>query len=938
MMKMKKISKKITELSERIQFLEQELEHQKTINIEKERIIKQCKSEDHNYKAVLEQSGDGIVITDNEGRIEFWNESMFKITGFRESEVLDICIWDIQLQLIPKELRTNDLLDQLRNSFHVIVNSDSQFINAREQKIINRKGKEIVLQDSTFLIKGRKNKLGAILRDITEQKKVEEFLKRSRENLHITLQSIGDGVIVTDENGFVSNMNPVAEELCGWKLKKAIGRHLPEVFHIVNAKTGKKKLINPVTKVLKTKRSAGKTNHTILISKNGWEYHISHSASPIKGTSGEIFGVVLVFSDISEQYAQEEALIESERSKSILLSNIPGIAYRCAFDKDWTMEFISEGIYEISGYKEKDILLNSKISFNQLIAPEYQEKIWNLWVDVVKKKKKFLFEYEIITKSGQRKWVWEQGVPIFDSKGNTVALEGLIIDISQRKKSEEELRIFMEATLNSSDAIGISKPDGKHYYENIAFTKLFGNNTGDSPSETIFVDKELGRHIFNQIKKGEKWEGEVKMYNAQNSIIDVLLRAYAAKNSEGEITALVGVHTDISQQKKSEAQLIEAKERAEKSDKLKSVFLANMSHEIRTPMNGILGFADLLRDNNLSNEEQLEYIDIIQKSGNRLLEIINNLIDISTIEAGLEKIHYDKNTIRNLISDIISFYKTDAKKKGIKLLVNDPSSIQNISLFFDSSKLYSVLSNLVSNAIKYSCGTVLEISFYESNNNIYFSIKDNGIGIPKEWHNSVFNRFIKVEMQDKTQEQGAGLGLSIAKAYTEMMRGQMSLKSKPGKGAAFNFYIPAIKSLAELSTINNLQEIKIKPELLSQKSYNFLIIDNDNTTINLAEIAIKMYSREVNRANDGKQALEIIGQKTNLDIILVDNALPDISGIELAKMIKKDNPSITIILQTEFNNNETKKLALSAGCNYILNKPYKVSDLISILDTHFVNT
>ena len=238
-----------------------------------------------------------------------------------------------------------------------------------------------------------------------ELENTNKLLHEHEELLSITLQSIGDGVISTDVNGQIANMNPMAEHLCGVMLKNVMGKPLTEVFKIISAET-RETVENPIKKVLQTGQIAGLANHTILISSVGKEYQISDSAAPIIDKNGAITGVVLVFSDVTDKYMAESELRESERSKSVLLSNLPGMAYRCLFDTDWTMKFISEGCFTLTGYQISDLIENKTITFNDLIVPEFREELWKTWQHAVDTKSAVFVEYKILTADNQEKWVW----------------------------------------------------------------------------------------------------------------------------------------------------------------------------------------------------------------------------------------------------------------------------------------------------------------------------------------------------------------------------------------------------------------------------------------------------------------------------------------------------------------------------------------------------
>lgn len=276
-------------------------------------------------------------------------------------------------------------------------------------------------------------------KQVTEYERINELLRISENALSITLNSIGDGVIATDRSGLITNMNPVAEQLCGWKLSEAKTKRLTEVFNVINCQT-RMPIGNPVERVLESGNVIELADHTVLISRDGSEYYIADSAAPIKNKKKDIIGVVLVFSDISEKHIAEEKLRESERSKSVLLSNIPGMAYRCKHDMMWTMEFISEGFVDLTGYQISNLLNNNKITFNDLILPQYRDHLRKTWEKAIKNKEIVHEEYQILTAYKQIKWVWEQGVPIYDEDGEVKVLEGIIIDITERKSTEEALR------------------------------------------------------------------------------------------------------------------------------------------------------------------------------------------------------------------------------------------------------------------------------------------------------------------------------------------------------------------------------------------------------------------------------------------------------------------------------------------------------------------
>jgi len=232
-----------------------------------------------------------------------------------------------------------------------------------------------------------------------------------------------------------------------------------------------------------------------------------------------------------------------------------------------------------------------------------------------------------------------------------------------------------------------------------------------------------------------------------------------------------------------------AKEKAEESERLKSAFLANMSHEIRTPMNGIIGFTDLLKTPGLTGEEQLRYIEIIQKSGERMLNTVNDIIDISKIHAGQMEVHISEIDVVNEITSLYTFFKTQAEKRGLALNLSG-DELKNQTIYTDLSKFNSILTNLIKNAIKYTNSGSIHIKYGNRENNFFCQVIDTGTGIPDDRKDAIFQRFIQADIYDKRALEGSGLGLAITKSYVEMLGGKIWVESNQEKGSIFTFTLP----------------------------------------------------------------------------------------------------------------------------------------------------
>jgi PAS domain S-box-containing protein len=399
-----------------------------------------------------------------------------------------------------------------------------------------------------------------------------------------------------------------------------------------------------------------------------------------------------------------------------------------------------------------------------------------------------------------------------------------------------------------------------------------------------------------------------------------------------QLTLLMDTVWRISERELLFENLKDAKEHAEESDRLKSAFLANMSHEIRTPMNGILGFAQLLKEPNLSGDEQQEYIRIIEKSGARMLNIIHDIVDIAKIESGQMEVSLSETNINGQIEFIYDFFKPEAEQKEIQLFFKNHLSSKEAMIHTDREKIYAILTNLVKNAIKNTRKGSVEFGYEKKESDLEFFVKDTGGGIPRERQQAIFQRFIQADMSNKRAHDGAGLGLSIAKAYVEMLGGRIWVESEFGNGATFYFTIPYNTEYGEIRT----SKIIINKEHNSPpvKKLKILIVEDDEDSQRLMSLMVKKVGKELLMCSNGYEAVEVCRNHPDLDLIMLDIKLPGISGYEVAGNIRQFNSGVIIIAQTAFAISGDREKALEAGCNDYITKPIKENVLLALIQKH----
>jgi PAS domain S-box-containing protein len=540
-------------------------------------------------------------------------------------------------------------------------------------------------------------------------------------------------------------------------------------------------------------------------------------------------------------------------------------------------------------------------------------------------------------------WIKAIGFTLNNNNGTPERIVLMHENITERKLAESLLNDIIEKNPMS---IQIVDKDGFTIKGNPAYIQLFG--TLPPPNFSIFTDlvnkgPELAM-LVSQAKNGENVHLPDIYFNAHDAVseapdIPLWIRAliFPLKDSSGKPERFVFMHENITERKKAEQELMASKQKAEESDKLKSAFLANMSHEIRTPMNGILGFSELLKKPGLTGEKQQSYIKIIEKSGARMLNILNDIIDISKIEVGLMNIEIKESNINEQLEYVYTFFKPEVEAKGMTLLINNRLPLKEAFIQTDREKLFAILTNLVKNAIKYSDQGTIEFGYTKNGNFLEFCVKDSGIGIKKEKLSVIFERFIQADIADSMARQGAGLGLSITKAYVEMLGGKIWVESTEGVGSRFYFTLPYITESGEncivpASVMNDGENNAINPGAPGLK---ILIAEDDTTSELLIETLVERVGKEILKAHTGLEAIECCMNNPDIDLILMDIDMPGVNGYSATKQIRQFNRDVIIIAQTAYGLSGDREKSIMAGCNDYISKPINNDQLMALIQKYF---
>jgi PAS domain S-box-containing protein len=508
-------------------------------------------------------------------------------------------------------------------------------------------------------------------------------------------------------------------------------------------------------------------------------------------------------------------------------------------------------------------------------------------------------------------------------------------DISDKLKAEKDLAESEErykiAFKTSPDAININKLDGTYVDINEGFTKLTGFNREDvigksSKEIQIWAVPEDREKLIAGLKLDGLVENlETTFRYKDGSLKTGLMSARLLRlNNQPHI---LSISRDISQRKIMENELIAAKEKAEESDRLKSAFLANMSHEIRTPMNGLVGFVELLTKQDVNEKKKNLYKRIINDSCQRLLNIINDILDISKIETKQYPIKEEEINLNEFMVETYSLFIPVARQKNIDIHFVKGLRNKESYIITDAQKLKQIMNNLISNAIKFTEQGSIQIGYTINNSNfLQFYVADSGVGIPENLHEIVFERFRQAECNDQIAG-GTGLGLAIAKGFVELMNGKIWCDSVPGFGATFSFTLPYKKGKQ-----NVYHEYQSHQSELNLSKTILIAEDEEINYLYLEELLLQIENINILRAMNGRDAVDLVQKNPNIDLVLMDVKMPVMGGYDATKLIKQNNPNIPVVAQTAYAMPGDEQKAIDAGCDAFIPKPIRKERFLKVIN------
>lgn len=852
---------------------------------------------------INEGSSIGMLVTESDGTINYVDEQFLKISCIKDKDIVGQNI----ANLFPEEQR-------------IFSQNLNKSISSIENQLIQIRCKESesnLLQASILTLSGETNRYFWFFYSVTAMDLFRE--SKHTENISNTLLDSSSMGVLLFNNQKIFYANRYISEITGFSSTDLTEKLFEDIF--LNREEYNSFLLDIE---LKSKSDPNHTYKAIWQKKDRSLIQVSLKiASRNQMELRDIVVVVTDFSNYSEEKLPGQTPFADSKNE-----------YEELFMKMTSGFALCEAIFE-----DKNIPVDFKyIAVNpryaQLLDLDSNGIIGKTFREVLPDLEEEWFEkYSLIVSEGQpglfvnfieKKRKYYETL-VYSHEKNKLAI--LINDVTRRIKSQNELENIVNLSI---DLICIADIEGNLIKTNPSFKNILGFSEADLSNrkiqEFIFVSKSDSETETLLLDIND----EDTVANYQSNYVDSkgkeIWLSWTLQTLSKEKT-IFAIGRDITKIKEAEMEFISAKEKAEEGDRLKSAFLANMSHEVRTPMNAIIGFSTLLDNDLLESTKRSKYIQIIKGRCNDLLRIIDDILDISRIEAGQLDIFPEPFYVHEFFNEVmeIYYYRLESLEKT-HLTINIMPLAENFQVYNDRQRLLQVINNLLDNAIKFTKEGAITIGCEKYNDSkLMFYVKDTGIGIPEDKFDIIFHRFRQAEENLSRKFGGNGLGLAISKPLVKLMGGELWLESKVDIGSKFYF------------TIDRIKEKKQKEQTSNFVNKNILLVEDDRHSVGYFRIVLEQFGATITHARTGYDAIHIIDQGVKFDIILMDIQLSDMSGLEVTTYIRKNDRTTPIIAQTAYAQETDRQTCLNAGCTDYITKPIDDEDLIAIINKHIRN-
>lgn len=678
-----------------------------------------------------------------------------------------------------------------------------------------------------------------------------------------------------------------------------------------------------------------------LVAKNGEvRWFVSHLVPEVHEETGERC-LQVTTSDVTEEDEAERSLKESRRQYASLIANIPGIVFRCKFEKTWPMEFISDGSLEVFGY-EPDDFYSGRITYSKIIEESYRDVVWATWKDVLAEQGVFSMEYGVTAKDGEKKWVIERGAGVYDSKGRVVALEGFIFDITKRKKAERDRERFAMAMEQLRDAVVITNENGVILYANSAIKELAGFDkkevigtimpTFESPP----IDSDLYHSMWKTLYKGKTWESHFPGCRKDGTTYTENVVISPVLDDKGKVVNFVSIRHDISGELQDSAERDSLREQLNQANKMESIgrLAGGVAHDFNNMLQAILGYSEMALAQLPPESPVHADVTSVQSAARRAADLTRQLLIFARKSKSEPKVIGISSTIANLSSLLKRVIGSE-----VVFVWNPPEGEFHIRV--DPTQFDQVVANLCLNArdavaqkeegrvvlsarpCKLNAPLKTLLGELPSGDYVILSVLDNGCGITDENRTRLFEPFFTTKGKGK----GTGLGLSTAYGVVKSCNGGIVVKSKVGEGSSFELFFP----LASREVDGPVEVVKTaKPQLPKAKSNEetILLVDDEVTILYTTKRMLESLGYKVLSTMSPLEALEIAKEYgSKLSLLLSDVIMPEINGPEMVRRILVDLPNLPYLYMSGYTANLLSEHGLSKSGFDVILKPFTRADL-----------
>ncbi len=625
----------------------------------------------------------------------------------------------------------------------------------------------------------------------SRQSRVYRDLWNIEQEFSATWYGITDAIVTTNADGRIKHVNPAALRLAGRDESLIRGKMFSDIFQFYSEGTGER-TADPIRGTVEGRERSGLSGGVLLAAHDAGYIPVLGSASVLRHEDGTVFGVVVVFRDQTEVRARQRQIEESEQQYRSMFEDHAAVKMLI----DSTTGAIVDANHAAAEYYgwSREELKSMKIQQINILPTDKVEQ--SIHRTISERRAHWEFQHRLADGSIRDVEVFAGAL---QNQGREL-IYSILHDVTEQKRAERRIKLLGRSIEQSPVSVVITNPQGDIEYVNPQFSKVSGYSAeevlGRNPrvlgsglhSNAFYAD------LWSTILAGREWAGEFRNRHKNGEFFWEQAIISPVMDDSGTISHFIGIKTDITPEKKLMSELVTAKEKAEESDKLKSAFLANMSHEIRTPMNTIIGFSDLLSNPDLSPDDRADFTTVIRQRSYDLLNIINDILDISLIEAGEVRIVEEECSIGEILQDLLVTFNHHSKRdKAGKVelqCVNELTGDEN-NVRIDAARLRQVLTNLLSNAFKFTQAGNITFGCRRSNENeLLFFVADSGIGIDPQAASFIFDRFRQFDDSSSRRYGGTGLGLAISQGIVDLLGGRIWVESEPEKGSTFQFSIP----------------------------------------------------------------------------------------------------------------------------------------------------